>query len=150
MTQIVVLTWQKVRDLVKLADDMIHNAQYQSEEDYYKAVLEQFAGASDRPGRKEKMAERYAAVLSAAEQAVGQKMIHGSRDAASVTIRRFISYFLRSDGWTLEAIGGCLGLNHSTVSHYIRVMDDCLSQPVFYADEIRMYVRFVELLRNEK
>lgn len=91
--------------------------------------------------------ERFPAMLEAAEEAVGFTMDR-SRDARSVMIRRFIAYRMREEGAYVSDIAQAVGVNHSTVSHYIKLMKACFQFPVFYAKDLELYMRFINNIKE--
>lgn len=94
------------------------------------------------------IAERYKAVLSAAQKAVGKRLADGRRND-DVLIRLFAAYRLRLEGYSFDAIGKAMGRDHSTIIHYVRKkMADMLSLPNFYRRELKMYDKMNEILEN--
>ena len=98
---------------------------------------------------KEKIArnteERYNVVLQAAEEATGWKLSN-TRTSENSTIRTFISYHMHNEGFSYESIGRVMHRNHSTITHLVRKMEDMLSLPEIYHDELDMYAKMVELI----
>lgn len=94
-------------------------------------------------------AHRYAVLLQAAEQAVGCTMDR-SRKAESVMIRRFVAYRMRQDGAFVTDIADAMGVDHSTVTHYVRQMKDCFAFPVFYSRDLELYMTFNDIVENEQ
>ena len=90
-------------------------------------------------------AERYELIVSAAEEATGWKL-STTRCAESSTIRTFVAYKMRSEGFSYERIGKVMHRNHSTVAHLIKKMEDMLSVPNAYREELGMFNRMVEML----
>ena len=98
---------------------------------------------------KEKIArnteERYNVVLQAAEEATGWKLSN-TRTSENSTIRTFISYHMHNEGFSYESIGRVMHRNHSIITHLVRKMEDMLSLPEIYHDELDMYAKMVELI----
>lgn len=92
---------------------------------------------------------RYAELLSIAEDLFDYKMKTSRRDAEDVMIRRFISYRLRQEGFSLSAIGHAVGKNHSTIFHLIKQMEDYFSLPGLYKDDIKKYLEFDSRVLNK-
>lgn len=98
---------------------------------------------------KEKIArnteERYDVVLQAAEEATGWKLSN-SRTAENSTIRAFVSYHMHNEGFSYESIGRVMHRNHSTITHLVRKMEDMISLPDVYREEMGMYEKMCEML----
>jgi len=91
------------------------------------------------------IAERYAEVLAAAEEAVGIKMNPG-RNAITTTVRSFVAYQLHKEGYSYTDIGRMMGRDHSSVIHLVERKENALSVPGAYKAEAAMYERFIKLL----
>lgn len=91
--------------------------------------------------------KRFAVILPIAEDIVGRKM-GNSRDSDNVTIRRMVAYRLKEEGFRHYHIGQAMGVNHSTVLHYIRTMEDAFDEPIFYAGDILQYARFKDAVEE--
>jgi len=91
------------------------------------------------------IAERYAEVLAAAEEAVGVKMNPG-RNATTTTVRSFVAYKLHKEGYSYTDIGRMMGRDHSSVIHLVERKENALSVPGAYKAEAAMFVRFIKLL----
>ncbi len=92
--------------------------------------------------------ERFPLVLSCAEIAVGRKLSR-ERCKDNTTIRAFIAYQLRQEGYGYNEIGRMMQRDHSSVIHLYKLMCDILSVPNAYKDEIEMFQRFEEELTSE-
>lgn len=91
--------------------------------------------------------KRFAVILPIAEDIVGRKM-GSSRKSDNVTIRRMVAYRLKEEGFRHYHIGQAMGVNHATVLHYVRTMENAFDEPIFYAGDIRQYVRFKEAVEE--
>ena len=91
--------------------------------------------------------ERCAALVSVAEQALGCTMDR-SRSATSVAIRRFVSWRMRQDGYSFNDIARAMGVNHSTVHYYVRMMRDEFEMPSVFRNDVGLYHKFNEMLDN--
>ena len=89
--------------------------------------------------------ERFPFVLSCAELAVGQPLAD-VRDKNNTNIRSFVSFQLHMEGYSYTDIGRMMRRDHSTVIHLVRKMEDMLSLPQAYKQEINMYNKMLELL----
>ena len=96
---------------------------------------------------KEDIAQRYNDLVEAAEKAVGCEL-DWTRKTGSVTIRRFVAYRLTKDGYSPSDIARAMGVNHSTVHHYVRMMEDEFDFPSVFRNDIAMYQRFSELVND--
>jgi len=91
------------------------------------------------------IAERYAEVLAAAEQAVGVKLNEG-RDSVATTIRSFVAYQLHKEEYSYTDIGRMMGRNHASVMHLVERKENALSVPGAYKAETEMFRKFEEIL----
>ena len=67
-----------------------------------------------------------------------------TRDWANVAIRRMVAFRMKEEGIRLTDIARAMGMNHSTILHYVHQMKDMFDEPIFYAGDIRKYVEFSE------
>lgn len=95
-------------------------------------------------GRTASVQDDFHHLLASAEKAVGRRM-DMTRRHESVLIREFVAYRMRKDGHYLADIAEAVGVDHSTVSHYIRRMDDRFAVPAFYAGELALFDLFNEI-----
>ncbi len=100
-------------------------------------------------GQAPSIGARFPEVLRAAEQASGRRLSN-ARSKENTTLRAFIAYQLRSEGYSYSDIGRMLRRDHSTVMHLCGVMRDMLSVPNAYRREINMFREFEELLCQTK
>lgn len=91
--------------------------------------------------------ERFSYVLSCAEKVVGKKLSR-NRSKEDTTIRAFVSYALKREGYGYSEIGRLLERDHSTVIHLYNKVKDMLSVPNVYREEIEMLRTFELLLDN--
>lgn len=89
------------------------------------------------------VAERYVRIMS---DIVGEDILIRTRSSLLVWARNMVAYQLRIEGYSVTAVGKCLGLNHSSVTHCMSRVKDMLSHPMFYARETRIWQRFKETL----
>lgn len=76
-------------------------------------------------------AERYCAVM---QETTGVDPLESSRRRPVVTARMMVAYALLQDGYTLNATGTILGMDHATISHYKDRMGDVLKAPGYEAE----------------
>ena len=139
------LTWKDVEEIILAEEEVLKVGPYSypDPETYYKEVLNKVRGESEF---KPPIGERYDVVLSAAQEAVGKKLCSG-RATEDVLIRVFVAYRLRQEGYSFDTIGKVMHRDHSTVMHYVRKkMDDMLSLPDYYRNELDMYDKMCALL----
>lgn len=58
--------------------------------------------------------------------------------------RAAFAYRMRLAGMTQEAIGRIVGKDHSTVCHYLQIMDDALNYPRQFADLVQLWNKVIE------
>lgn len=108
-----------------------------------------YRGGCERyPKGKEKedvrsVAERYVEAMS---DIVGQNILIRTRSILLVWARNMVAYQLRLEGYSVTAVGECLGLNHSTVTHCASRMKEMLERPKMYAKEARIWTEFQKRL----
>lgn len=91
--------------------------------------------------------KRFALMLPIAEEIVGRKM-DASRDSDCVTVRRICAFRMMEEGLRVAHIASAMGKHHSTILHYIKQMKDAFDEPIFYAGDIRQYIRFTEAVEE--
>ena len=64
--------------------------------------------------------------------------------------RYMVMYQLRKDGLSFAKIGRKFGKDHSTVIHAVKVVDDMLSMPRMYPEEIRLWRQFQQIIKDEQ
>lgn len=89
------------------------------------------------------VADRYVRAMS---EIVGQDILMRTRSSLLVWARNMVAYQLRREGYTVTAVGSCLGLNHSSVTHCMSRVNEMLSHPIFYPRETRIWQKFKETL----
>ena len=106
-------------------------------------LLERISAIRDREA-----ATAYAHLVPAAEKAVGATMLR-TRDSRSVMIRRFVALRMRKDGYSIHEIAGAMGIDHSTVSHYIRTMKAAFELPNVFRNDIQLYHDFTNIANEQ-
>jgi len=89
--------------------------------------------------------DRYVILISAAERAAGFKMTD-SREAVNPLIRSIVAYRLVKEGYHYSEIGKAMNRNHSTISHYVRKVENMLSVPLAYRREMAILNEFERLV----
>jgi hypothetical protein len=92
--------------------------------------------------------DRCKAIVSAAERVIGCEL-DGTRSLSSVTIRRFVSWRMRQEGYTFYDIAGAIGVDHSTVHHYVRTMREEFELPSVFRNDLGLYHQFNEMLDKD-
>lgn len=96
-------------------------------------------------GYKVSVDERYGQILSVAEQTTKMKLTD-TREAGNALIRSIVAYRLVKEGYHYTEIGTAMGRNHSTISHYVRKVENMLSIPVAYKREISLFKEIERIL----
>ena len=91
---------------------------------------------------------RFSVLYQAATDVVGKGILTSSRLRELVIGRMMISYQMRTEGYSLMAIGRCLVRNHTSVYQLQRKMEDVLKYPKMFADETRMWKEFQEKIKE--
>ena len=77
---------------------------------------------------------------------MGFDIMTPSRDPVFVWARYIVLYMLRTDGHSLMSIQRATGINHATVLHACRKVEEMLLRPRMYPVEKRMWDNFNERL----
>lgn len=88
------------------------------------------------------VAKRYIDVMC---DIVGQDILK-TRRMVPVWARNMVAYQMRQEGYSVTAVGECLGLDHSSITHCSGKVRDMLAHPRLYAQEIRIWQKFKETL----
>lgn len=91
--------------------------------------------------------DRCAALVAVAEQVLGCGL-DDTRKESSVRIRRFVAWRMRQEGYTFNDIAKPMGVDHSTVHHYVKVMRDEFEMPSVFRNDIGMYHTFNETINS--
>lgn len=89
------------------------------------------------------VAKRYVETMSSI---VGRNIIAKDRSMLSVWARNMVAYQMRREGYPVTAVGDCLGLNHSTVTHCALRVRQMLEMPRMYMREARIWTEFQKRL----
>lgn len=108
----------------------------------YRGGCEKYPKGIEREDVKS-VAERY---IEAMSDIVGQDILIRTRSVLLVWARNMVAYQLRLEGYSVTAVGACLGLNHSTVTHCASRMREMLERPKMYAREARIWTEFQKQL----
>ena len=117
---------------------IVRTAAKLSPEDRHR-VAERILDVKDEPVLN--ASTRCADLVALAEQVVGDTL-DNTRKAASVTIRRFVSWKMRQEGYTFYDIARALDVDHSTVHHYVRCMKEELDLPSVFRNDLGLYQSF--------
>ena len=90
---------------------------------------------------------RFSVLYQAATDIVGKGILTSSRLREAVIGRMMIVYQMRTEGYSLEAIGRYLIRHHTSVYQLQRKMEDVLKYPKMFADENRMWNEFQEKIK---
>ena len=69
---------------------------------------------------------------------------NNTRQRDGVYARAVVSYCLYEQGLTVEKIGAVLGKDHSTITHYRRLVEDALETPASNPEMIILYRKFLK------
>lgn len=91
---------------------------------------------------------RFSVLYRAATDMVGKGILSSSRLREKVVGRMMIVYQMRTEGYTLKAIGRYLIRHHASVYQLQLRMEDVLKYPKIFSDEIRMWNEFQEKIKE--
>lgn len=92
------------------------------------------------------MAGWYVSVMC---EIVGGNILEKSRKWNLVWGRNIVAYSLANKGFSLSKIGGYLGMDHSTVLHCRRQVEQMLKAPCMYRAETEIWNIFNKAIENE-
>ena len=113
------------------------------------AIVREIEDSINKDRRIINVEKRYQFLLPLAEKAVGHQMRPEKRDMLDVRVRMFVAYRLRTEGYFLSAIGGVMGMDHSSIYHLFDKMRDMFLVPMIYKEEIHQYKEFENLISQE-
>ena len=91
---------------------------------------------------------RFSVLYRAATDIVGKGILSSSRLREKVVGRMMIVYQMRTEGYSLKAIGRYLIRHHASVYQLQKRMEDVLKYPKIFSDEIRMWNEFQENIKE--
>lgn len=91
---------------------------------------------------------RFAILHKAANEVIDGEILHRIRQRELVLGRTMVAYQLRTEGYTLQAVGRYLAMHHSTVVAMQEKMKDALKYPHIYINEIRLWKEFQEKVKE--
>lgn len=91
---------------------------------------------------------RFSVLYKAATDIVGKGILSLSRLRGKVVGRMMIVYQMRTEGYSLKAIGRYLIRHHASVYQLQKRMEDVLKYPKIFSDEIRMWNEFQEKIKE--
>lgn len=91
---------------------------------------------------------RFSVLYRAATDMVGKGILSSSRLRELVVGRMMIVYQMRTEGYTLKAIGRYMIRHHASVYQLQKRMEDVLKYPKIFSDEIRMWNEFQEKIKE--
>ena len=91
---------------------------------------------------------RFSVLYRAATDIVGKGILSSSRLRGKVVGRMMIVYQMRTEGYSLKAIGRYLIRHHASVYQLQKRMEDVLKYPKIFSDEIRMWNEFQEKIKE--
>ena len=96
-------------------------------------------------GCGEESAER---CIEAMSKVVGTDILVKSRDRILVYARYMVAYHLREYGFSYHEIGSFLHMDHSTVIHGIKMVNEMLSYSQMYPEETKIWQKFLSLQKQ--
>ena len=138
------LMWEDIQEIWYETDKTLHSElvkEVATASERFSLALKNLHEKNDCPPT---IGERFPFVLACAEIAVGRKLSR-ERCEENTLIRAFVSYMLRSEGYSYSEIGRLLQRDHSTIMYLYKRMEDILSLPHVYRKEIDMFREFEEL-----
>lgn len=91
---------------------------------------------------------RFSVLYRAATDMVGKGILSSSRRRELVVGRMMIVYQMRTEGYTLKAIGRYLIRHHASVYQLQQRMEDVLKYPKQFSTEIMMWNEFQEKIKE--
>ena len=91
---------------------------------------------------------RFSVLYKAATDIVGKGILSSSRLRGKVVGRMMIVYQMRTEGYSLKAIGRYLVRHHASVYQLQRKMEDVLKYPKMFSEETRMWKEFQEKIKE--
>lgn len=91
---------------------------------------------------------RFSVLYRAATDMVGKGILSSSRLRELVVGRMMIVYQMRTEGYTLKAIGRYMIRHHASVYQLQKRMEDVLKYPKIFSDEIMMWNEFQEKIKE--
>lgn len=114
-----------------------------AEEDRHCEYCSYAEGCEKRPVRRVNLKEYY---IDSMSKILGSDMLTRCRDAEYVWARYIVSYQMSIDGYSRSVIGKLMGLDHSTITHGIRKIEEMLAHPCFYVKENKIWKKYREAL----
>ena len=93
---------------------------------------------------------RFSVLYRAATDMVGKGILSSSRLREKVIGRMMIVYQLRTEGYSLKAIGRYLVRHHASVYQLQRKMEDVLKYPKMFSEETRRWKEFQEKIKEHE
>lgn len=88
--------------------------------------------------------------VTAMEQVVGPGLLGRSRCWDLVWGRNMVAYKMRMDGFGSQEISRTIKRDHSTVAYCVARMEEMLSSPHFYAEELKNWHKFIKIVDHEQ
>lgn len=145
------LTWEDVQEIWLTTDRTLHSIPEEPGQwpEWAMNTSTRFTEALNRIRKENKtlpqVSERYKTLVSAAERATGYSLT-STREAINSLIRSIVAYRLVKEGYHYSEIGKAMRRNHSTISHYIKKVENMLSVPNSYKREMDIFNEFVRLV----
>lgn len=105
-----------------------------------RAVLQRELAASLAPRQDPRI--RLGHLAHVMQEVAGVNIFERNRTAPVVLARQVFVYVCRAEGYSQNAVGDYLDLDHSTICYLEKKMRDAFNLPAAYADAIALYNRF--------
>ncbi len=79
------------------------------------------------------------------EKEYGVSPLTKYRTRKATYARAAFAYRMRLAGMTLDAIGRIVGKDHSTVCHYLQIMEDAFAYPRQFTDLVQLWNKVIEI-----
>ena len=108
-------------------------------------LIERLSESVNRYEEDIPVADRYRFLLTLAETALGRKLT-SKRTNGDTTIRMFVAYRMRQEGYHYAEIGRAMKRSHATIINLVRGMDNVFELPLYYAYEKARYEEFEKMI----
>lgn len=102
-----------------------------------------------RDGEVVNTEKRFEQVKQATEE-VFCKKIDRSRKRENVLAKSCVAYIMRNEGFSTPKIGKVLNMDHSSILHLVKRVEDMLSLPWIYANDLEKIDQVINKLNENK
>lgn len=94
--------------------------------------------------------QRFKELLLIAESVAGKGVKTATKERYAVIGRRILAYQLRKEEYTTVKIGKLLNRNHASISCMVAEMENALTFPKAFPEEIQMFNEFQKRLKEQE